>query len=448
MKFITALQGKKQKNKNVVIPDIKCFSPKEGDLLAGREPAAIARELVAAGAPVLSVVTEECNFRGSKLLLRQIASLGVPVLRKDFLRTKDEIRETKELGASAVLLMYSCLDDFTLRELYNEAKFVGLDVLVETHTEEELQKAVLLGAELVGVNNRDISILEKDDGTVSLTERLAAMKPEVCFLVSESGIQSPADVRRAIDSGADAALVGTALLKAEDSSAFYRKLCRSVRVKLCGMMSVSNIQACSQADILGFVVDYPVNVPWNISSSMAKKLLCEVPVGCESCIVTGGSPEKVIALAEELNPDYIQLHHNESMEQTKCIVSALSQTGIRVIRSISCSEQKRREQFGTASLNKLSEIFAEMGVAELLVDSRSAENAAASREDTPIRIFQELKKCSPIPVMLAGGITPGNISKVIAESGADRIDVMTGIEKSPGVKSHIAADELFNQIGG
>jgi len=89
-----------------------------------------------------------------------------------------------------------------------------------------------------------------------------------------------------------------------------------------------------------------------------------------------------------------------------------------------------------------------MGVAELLVDSRSAENAAASREDTPIRIFQELKKCSPIPVMLAGGITPGNISKVIAESGADRIDVMTGIEKSPGVKSHIAADELFNQIGG
>ena len=204
MKFITALQGKKQKNKNVVIPDIKCFSPKEGDLLTGREPAAIARELVAAGAPVLSVVTEECNFRGSKLLLRQIASLGVPVLRKDFLRTKDEIRETKELGASAVLLMYSCLDDFTLRELYNEAKFVGLDVLVETHTEEELQKAVLLGAELVGVNNRDISILEKDDGTVSLTERLAAMKPEVCFLVSESGIQSPADVRRAIDSGADA----------------------------------------------------------------------------------------------------------------------------------------------------------------------------------------------------------------------------------------------------
>ena len=130
MEFIQALKAARRSERNVVIPDIKCRSPKEGDLMGRRTPAAVARALIAAGAPVLSVVTEEHHFGGSKALLREIAALGVPVLRKDFLKTRQEIRETKELGASAVLLMYACLDDETLAALYQEAKSIGLDVLV------------------------------------------------------------------------------------------------------------------------------------------------------------------------------------------------------------------------------------------------------------------------------------------------------------------------------
>ncbi len=448
MDLITALTAAKQKGKSVVIPDIKCRSPKEGDLLAGRNPAELAAILADAGAPALSVVTEEHNFNGSKRLLQEIASLGIPVLRKDFLKTKADIHETKTLGASAVLLMYSCLDESTLGELYGEAKSAGLDVLVETHTEEELKKAAMLGAKLIGINNRDISVLEKDSGTVSLTEKLAKQKPAGSFLISESSIQSPEDVRRAVRSGADAALVGTALLKAGDIRAFYQRLCRPVCVKLCGIMSAADIRICSQADILGFVVEYPERVPWNLSAGQARELLSHVPEPCRSCVVTGGSPEKVISLAKELNPAYIQLHHKETLEQTGHIVSELSKMGIGVIRSIPCSAKKRREQFGIDSLSELSGIFAEMGVAQLLLDSRDDENAADISADPPIRAFRELKKHSPVPVMLAGGITPCNVRRVINESGADRIDIMTGIEEKPGIKSPHAADELFRQIGG
>ena len=113
MDFTAALKAAKRGGKNTVIPDIKCFSPKEGDLLSGRDPVELAKILIGSGAPVLSVVTEEENFGGSKRLLKDIASLGVPVLRKDFLKTGADIRETKALGASAVLLMYSCLDGDT-----------------------------------------------------------------------------------------------------------------------------------------------------------------------------------------------------------------------------------------------------------------------------------------------------------------------------------------------
>lgn len=448
MDFIDRLTAFRKSSQNIVIPDIKCRSPKEGDLLNGRKPFDIAKRLVQSGAPVLSVVTEEKHFGGSKASLREIAALGVPVLRKDFLKTKEDIYESKSLGAAAVLLMYSCLDDSTLSELYHEAKQIGLDVLVETHTADELKRAAALGAKLIGINNRNISILEKDDGTVSLTEQLAIYKPSGSFLISESSIQSPEDVRRAIKSGADAVLVGTALLRADEPGAFYQKMSRKVWVKLCGMMSEENMRLCSQADILGFVTEYPEPVPWNLSEEKTKLLLSGLPSGCKSCVVTGGASEKVIRLAKTLQPDYIQLHHKENLNQTEQIVSALSKMGIKVIRSIPCSEAERQAQFGLGSLNMLSEAFANMGVAELLVDSRNAEHAADKSRCVPIDSFQKAQACRKIPVILAGGITPWNVKAVLAQSGTDRIDILSGIEESPGIKSHRAIEELWKQIGG
>ena len=223
--FLDALRRRASEGRIPVIPDIKRISPADGPLFPGRDPVEAAAGLVRAGAPVLSVVTEETHFGGSLELLRDIAdAAGVPILRKDFIRSIRDIAVTAACGASAVLLICASLDADTLRACYAEALKLGLEPLVEAHTAAELRFAAGLGCPLLGVNNRDILDLERDGGTVDRTAMLAFLKPPGAFLVSESGLQTPDDVRRAIRSGADGALVGTAIWRAEDPFAFYRAL--------------------------------------------------------------------------------------------------------------------------------------------------------------------------------------------------------------------------------
>ena len=208
-----------------VIPDFKLISPADGLLFSGRDVLQAARDLEAAGAPALSVVTEERDFGGSLDLLSDLVkAVRIPVLRKDFIRTTDDVEETACRGAAAVLLICACLDEATRGALYRDAIACGLEPLVEAHTAEELRWARDLGAKLVGINNRDILALEKDGGTVSTTSLLAAGRPEGSVLISESGIHSPADVKAVLSAGADAVLVGTAIWQAEDPVAFYREL--------------------------------------------------------------------------------------------------------------------------------------------------------------------------------------------------------------------------------
>lgn len=213
-----------------VIPDLKPVSPAEGPLFPARDIALYASQLVNAGACVLSVVTEPVQFGGSMEQLRHVAeSACVPVLRKDFIRTRRDVDETANAGAAAILLICACLSRSAISELYLYALEKGLEPLVETHTEEELLFASSLGAELIGINNKDILRLEKDGGTVAATAALARNKPAGAMLISESGIMNAADVRTAAASGADAVLVGTSIWKADDPFAFYRKLCGAVQ---------------------------------------------------------------------------------------------------------------------------------------------------------------------------------------------------------------------------
>lgn len=224
-KFSDALLARRRAGYVPVIPDIKCTSPKVGDLLRGRDPVETALLLAAAGAPVLSVVTEPHDFGGSVALLQRIVSAtNLPILRKDFIMGKTDLLISKDCGAEAVLLICAILTFPLLEELYNEALSIGLEPLVEAHTREELRWAEKIGAGLVGINNRNILDFEKDDGSVSATAFLAAYKPKNAVLISESSIQSPADVRAALKAGADAVLVGTALWQAENMAEFYRAL--------------------------------------------------------------------------------------------------------------------------------------------------------------------------------------------------------------------------------
>ncbi len=224
-KFSDALIARKKAEFIPVIPDIKCNSPKEGDLLLGKDPLIVAKQLVDAGAPVLSVVTEHKNFGGSIELLEKIAAgTGVPVLRKDFIKSIDDLILTKDSGAQAILLICAMLPFDLLSNLYDKALRLGLEPLVEARTKEELVFASKLGAKLVGINNRNILELEKDNGTVSATKSLAAYAPKDALLISESSIKTPAEAQFAIKAGADAVLIGTAILQADNIGSFYKAL--------------------------------------------------------------------------------------------------------------------------------------------------------------------------------------------------------------------------------
>ena len=224
-RFAAAIASENARGFTAVIPDIKCVSPKEGDLLRGRDPVVTAKQLVGFGAPVLSVVTERERFGGSPQLLRSIAdAAGVPVLRKDFITSEDMLKETLELGAAAVLLICAIMETEALGRLYEKSLSLGLEPFVEVCSAGEMESAKALGARLVGVNNRNIATLELDEGGPSRTAELASRVPDGAILVSESGILTTRDAELAADSGANAVLVATALLQADDMHAAYRSL--------------------------------------------------------------------------------------------------------------------------------------------------------------------------------------------------------------------------------
>lgn len=214
----------KAQGKIPVIPDLKAFSPKEGNLFNSRSITAIAKELKLAGAPVLSVVTEENNFHGSLDNLKKVVDeTGLPVLRKDFIACEKDIDETKTAGAKAILLMCCMHNKKDFRRLYEYSHKIGLEVLVETHTKEELAFAETLYPKLLGINNRNITDLELDNGTVERTAALLSNISKNSIIISESGLLTRNDILKAVKAGSDAVLIGTALLRADNIGKCYRQ---------------------------------------------------------------------------------------------------------------------------------------------------------------------------------------------------------------------------------
>ena len=215
--FSRAIATARERGAVPVIADIKPVSPRDGDLLDSRQPADLARDLAAAGACALSVVTEPENFGGSCAMLAEVAAaVPLPVLRKDFFSTPEQIAESARAGAGAVLLIMATTPDPLARQLYAQTRELGMEAVVEIHTRAELDRALTLEPTIVGVNNRNILELETDPGDVRVTEELAPLVPDPIQVISESSLRSPAEVRRALQAGAHAVLIGTAILQAGD----------------------------------------------------------------------------------------------------------------------------------------------------------------------------------------------------------------------------------------
>jgi len=201
------------------IIDFKPISPQHGDLFEksmvfknhapGGDVTDVARWLEKAGVLGLSVVTERKHFGGSLQLLRSITkAVSIPVLRKDFIKTEDDLYETLDCGAKGVLLICSTTEN--IAALHEKALSVGLKPVVEVHTRDEMRYAEQIGAKIIGINNKDITVLEKDEGSVDLTLNLIKAAPKGAFIISESGIASRGDAQKALDAGANAVLIGTA----------------------------------------------------------------------------------------------------------------------------------------------------------------------------------------------------------------------------------------------
>ena len=205
-----------------IIAEIKHASPSKGVIREDFDPASLARTYTEAGAAGLSVLTDEKFFQGSDQHLQQASAVtGLPILRKDFIIDPYQVYEARAIGADCILLIVAALDDARLRELSASAVDVGLDVLVEVHNREELERGLLLRTPLIGINNRDLHTFETSlQTTLGL---LPDMFPDRT-VVTESGIHSRADIELMRSHDVHTFLIGEALLKADDPGAALRAL--------------------------------------------------------------------------------------------------------------------------------------------------------------------------------------------------------------------------------
>ena len=211
-RFATALRKPKSLG---LIAEIKQASPSKGIIAPDFRPVEQARAYAQVEVQAISVLTEEDFFLGSDEHLQAVhAAVPQPILRKDFTVDSYQIYEARLLGASAILLIVAILSDSQLREFIHLAQSLGLDVLVEVHTLDELMRALDCGAQIIGINNRDLKTFHVDLG---VTERLAGIIPNDRIVVSESGIVTAHDMARVYRAGAHAVLVGETLMRAGGS---------------------------------------------------------------------------------------------------------------------------------------------------------------------------------------------------------------------------------------
>ena len=408
------------------ICEVKKASPSKGLISPEFDPVAIACEYEAAGAAAVSCLTEPFWFQGADEYLTAIAdAVSIPVLRKDFVVDEYMVYQARAIGASAVLLICSILNDEQLKAYVALCHELGLTALVEAYEPEEVPRAIAAGARVVGVNNRDLRTFQVDFGrSIDLRPMVG---PERVF-VSESGVETREDVARLEAAGVDAVLIGETLMRADDKRAMLDDL-RGIadgtcgtRVKLCGMWRDEDINAVLEAapNYCGFVVDFPKSHR-SVTPERAIELGCALE---DSGITRVGvfvdaEPETIelLVLAEAI--DVVQLHGHEDAAYVRELRELLDTTSLgRAAKII--------QAFRVTSADDVAQ--AEKSPADLvLLDNGQGTGEAFDwsllATDVPTRPSRSF--------ILAGGLTPQNVAEAIAVTQPFAVDVSSGIE-SPG----------------
>ena len=399
-------------------------SPSAGVLREDYDPAALARSFASVGDAV-SVLTEGPFFGGALDDVRAVRqAVDLPVLRKDFVVEPWQVVESRWAGADAVLLMLSVLDAAAFAECAAAARERGMAVLTEVHTEAEMDRALTLGVPIVGINNRDLTTLEVDPGTVT---RLAPRVPAGVLVVAESGIGARAEVR-ALRPFADAYLVGTALRRDPDPAAVARRLAYG-EVKICGLARGEDARAAWEcgASWGGFIL--APESPRCVSVEGALALRASAPLRWAAVFVDE-APERVAAVARDLRLDAVQLQGDEGREVIAAVRRGLP-PGCEIWKAVRA--------------DRPIPSVAESPADRLLVDTPDA----AARGGTGRRFDWSVVAGHPDRdrLILAGGIDAGN-ARAAEAVGAGMLDVSSGVEEAPGRKSRGRLEALFAALRG
>ena len=412
-----------------VIAEVKRRSPSAGGLAAADDDvAARARAYESGGAAAISVLCEPHWFGGSLDDLRAArAAVRLPILAKEFVVDPRQLAVLRVAGADLVLLLASLHDRRALASLVVEARALGLEPLVEAHTVEELQRALATGAQLIGINNRDLNSLEVD---LERGERLRSLVPDDRLVVAESGIEHPATLVRWRALGFDAALIGGALMRAGDPAAATRAFVAAGRppddiaaadrlplVKICGIVADEDLLAAAAAGADAIGLNVVARTPRGLEPERAAalaRLARSLPNPPRIVLVTADETlASLHRLVETVDPDAVQLSGNESTE----VLAGLSRPAWKVVRPGGSADQIVAEA---------RRWLDEPGCERILLDAAHGSMLGGTGRQVERSVAAEVAR--QVPVILAGGLRSESVAGAVLEVPAVGVDVASGVE--------------------